>query len=156
MLRSTVEAVKPFGPVHAVEVVLVTVTSIAPVAVLQLAALVETSTAVGGGAMIAPTWVPPLAILEAKPRFAGMVVWPLALEPQATTVPFERSATECALPAATAVTPLRPAGTARGPPVPVFCPQVATVPSARAASEWNCPPAIAATFARPAGGTLWP
>ena len=154
--RSTVEALNPFGPLHEVEVVLVTVTSIAPVAVLQLAAVVETSTAVGGGAMIVPTWVPPLAMREAKPRFAGIVVWPLAFEPQATTEPFERSATEWALPAATAVTPERPAGTASVPPVPVFWPQVATVPSARAAIEWNCPPAMAATFARPAGGTLWP
>ena len=72
-------------------------------------------------------------------------------QPQATTVPSASSARLCCSPAATAITPERPAGTLHWPKSSVPQPQARTVPSCFTARLWKKPAAIAVTPERPAG-----
>ena len=104
-----------------------TVTSIAPVAPLQVAGVLDTSTAEGAVATTESECCAPAPSVVTTPSPPGGVDCPLLLSPQATTLPFERSASVWLCPAATATTPLRPAGTLVC--WFVFWPQHATVPS---------------------------
>ena len=104
--RSTVDAVKPFGPVQVVVVALVTVASIAPVLPRQVVGVLLTTTTLGAARVIAAVWSPPEPMPVAK--LSGGLVGRLELDarPKVTTVPSDFSATVWAEPAAIPTMPV--------------------------------------------------
>ena len=83
--------------------------------------------------VIAKVWFDPALIATTPTALVGIVVCPLLLLPQATTVPLAVKATLCAAPALMATTAVAPAGTVAKPLAAL--PQLRTVPSLNRASE---------------------
>ena len=107
-------AVKPFGPVHAIDTPLVMVRSTAPLASPQVVGVTATSWMTG----IEPTTTlcaPPAAMRLQPGTVTGTVPCPLSLRPQETTCPLLRSATVWLKPAAIAVQVPRLTGTLHWP-----------------------------------------
>ena len=108
--RSTVVAVKLFGPVHATLTALVIVRSTAPLAMPQVVGVMLTNWITGPELTTTELSLPAAMRLHAG-SVAGTLACPQSLRPHAATVPLVRSASVWSYPDAIAVTVPRFAGT---------------------------------------------